>query len=252
MKKFVIVFLTAASMPAWAWGHYGHRTIGQLTESYLCEKAKVTAQQILQGQSLADVSTWADDVRPDPKYKYAYTWHFVDMPLASDYRQQPHNSRGDVVTAIAKEAALLKDSSADRLDTLRFLIHFVSDAHQPLHAGMKEDRGGNFFQVMWFGDKLSLHEVWDTAFFRKLGIPYRQLASDIAGEFKDKPVEQLAPEDWVNESSKIDAGIYPPSGNGIPVLGDEYFNANLPVVKQRVYEAARRLAELLNQTLGCG
>ena len=37
--------------------------------------------------------------------------------------------------------------SAERVEALKFLVHFVGDVHQPLHAGQRPDRGGNDFQV---------------------------------------------------------------------------------------------------------
>ena len=63
--------------------------------------------------------------------------------------------------------ALLRDRAtapADRVRALAFLIHFVGDLHQPLHAGEKGDKGGNDVHVsygIYAPPKLNLHSVWD-------------------------------------------------------------------------------------------
>jgi len=48
-------------------------------------------------------------------------------------------------------AALLQEAGADvrlvaRQEALKFLVHFIGDVHQPLHAGFEGDRGGNSIQ----------------------------------------------------------------------------------------------------------
>ena len=45
---------------------------------------------------------------------------------------------------------------------VRFLVHPVSDIHQPLHVETGEDRSSNDFTVAWFGEASNLHRVWDS------------------------------------------------------------------------------------------
>jgi hypothetical protein len=73
----------------------------------------------------------------------------------------------------------LKDASADpvkRAEAIRYLIHFVGDMHQPLHATNNADNGGNCVGVKYLHhDPLpnpahperedyspDLHQIWDT------------------------------------------------------------------------------------------
>lgn len=47
---------------------------------------------------------------------------------------------------------------------LAFLVHFVGDLHQPLHAGDKSDKGGNDTHVdygTYATPRLNLHSIWD-------------------------------------------------------------------------------------------
>jgi hypothetical protein len=51
---------------------------------------------------------------------------------------------------------------------LKYLVHFVGDVHQPLHAGYAEDRGGNSYQLQAFMKGSNLHAVWDSGLIRNL------------------------------------------------------------------------------------
>src|SRR3546814_15564981 len=63
--------------------------------------------------------------------------------------------------------ATLRDRHAARIDRLKalvFLIHFVGDLHQPLHAGEKGDAGGNKVNAaygIYAPPRINLHSVWD-------------------------------------------------------------------------------------------
>jgi len=47
------------------WGKNGHRVTGQIAEKYLTKKAKRNIDKILKGQSLAFVSTFADEIKSE-------------------------------------------------------------------------------------------------------------------------------------------------------------------------------------------
>ena len=47
-----------------------------------------------------------------------------------------------------------------RGQSLRFVLHFIGDIHQPLHTE-KEDRGGNGIEVQFDGKRTNLHSVWE-------------------------------------------------------------------------------------------
>lgn len=49
---------------------------------------------------------------------------------------------------------------------MKFLVHFIGDAHQPLHL-TNRDRGGNSDQVVFEGRKMNLHSLWDTGLITK-------------------------------------------------------------------------------------
>ncbi len=81
----------------------------------------------------------------------------------------------------------LRLDRADRATALKFLVHFVGDIHQPLHASAIE-RGGNGILVRVFGSDTcgsdparpspcNLHSVWDTLLIAHRGLDDRALAA---------------------------------------------------------------------------
>jgi hypothetical protein len=65
---FIVALATLIALqsapPTWAWGRLGHRVISRLAEKQLTPQAKAAIAELLEpGESLADASTWADEVR---------------------------------------------------------------------------------------------------------------------------------------------------------------------------------------------
>ena len=63
------------------WGKTGHRVIGQIAQDNLTPEALTAVTDLLDGETLATVSTWADEIRSNPDYDYYKIWHYVNLPL---------------------------------------------------------------------------------------------------------------------------------------------------------------------------
>jgi hypothetical protein len=114
------------------------------------------------GVTLAEITTWADEVRPSRPY--TAPWHYVNIPRdATEYRAARHGAPGCVVSAIDQFLPLLQDPSTGRAlreETLRWVVHFVTDLHQPLRV-IAADRGGNDVLLQFMGRQTNLHRLWD-------------------------------------------------------------------------------------------
>ena len=71
---------------AWPWGRTGHRVSAMIAESQLTPVALAAVRSRLgPGESLADVSTWADEQREVPRsgpwYYVGVPWYYVDVPI---------------------------------------------------------------------------------------------------------------------------------------------------------------------------
>ena len=121
--------------PAWAWGRVGHRVIARLAERHLTDQARAEIKALLEpGESLADASTWADEVRG--QMRHTAPWHYVDCPLdAPSYDDKyagDSPEKGYLVPKIRELRAVLKDRSKsveERRFALRFLVH-LGDAQR--------------------------------------------------------------------------------------------------------------------------
>jgi len=143
----VLAGLASLPLHAVAWGADGHRLIADVAEGLLSVPAKNEVLRLLAlepGATLASVSTWADEARTP----VTAPWHYVNLPRDANCRYDPDRScvqGACVVSAIDHQAAVLASDAPDeaRLKALKYLVHFVGDVHQPLHAGFADDRGGN-------------------------------------------------------------------------------------------------------------
>ncbi|HXQ21726.1 MAG TPA: S1/P1 nuclease [Candidatus Acidoferrales bacterium] len=198
----ILLALLGLARPAWPWGCEGHEIVARIAERHLTTHALRMVNDLLDPSPIdphlqrachsstpdpmADVSTWADDVRGDVTSPFYGTgmWHFVDIPLgASPYdadRFCPR--RGCVLTAINDQLAVLRAGGARhrRAEALMFVIHLVADLHQPLHCATNNDQGANCVPVAYFDlePQLSpehpesgvyqpnLHTAWDSHLVR--------------------------------------------------------------------------------------
>ncbi|MFY0603404.1 MAG: S1/P1 nuclease [Flavobacteriaceae bacterium] len=232
------------------WGQTGHRTVGKIATNHLTNKTKRKIRKLLKGQSLAFVSTFADEIKSDKKYREFYTWHFVNMPLDSTYNNSEKNPAGDLVTGINKCIEVIKDSKSSKKDKafyLKMLVHLIGDLHQPLHIGQKEDRGGNRVQVKWFGKKTNLHSVWDTKMIEGFNMSYIELAKNAEKLSKKqiKTIQEGTVVNWVDETHKLTRKIYK-SVKKDENLRYRYSYDYLTTARKQIQKAGIRLAKVLN------
>ena len=253
---FIIAFLcisfTTVSKPTW--GPTGHRTIGKIAEKHLKKRVFKKIDRLLDGESLAFVSTYGDEIKSDKKYNKFYSWHYVNMPFNTTYEDSEKNPKGDLVTGITTCIKILKDknsSKEDKVFYLKLLVHLVGDLHQPLHIGRKEDKGGNTIQVQWFGKGTNLHRVWDENMIGKWGMSYIELANnaDDLSKAQIKAIQKGTVIDWVHETHKITQTIYGSAESG-ENLRYNYNYKYFKTVRNQLQKGGIRLASLLNDIFG--
>ncbi len=200
---------------------------------------------------LAFVSTYADEIRSDKTMKNYSSWHYVSFPFGAKYETSEKNKYGDIIQAIDTCVAVLKDASSSKEDkafNLRMLVHFVGDLHMPLHVGLAEDKGGNDFQVRWFGEGTNLHTVWDTKLLESYEMSYTELTQnkeDISLE-KMREWEAGSVTDWMYESRALCEDIYANTEIG-EKLGYEYMYRYTNVARTQLHKSGLRLAKMLNE-----
>lgn len=180
-----------APASAHAWGHEGHEVVAAIARAYLTPAAKAKLDALLASDpdtltkpDMLSRSTWADTYRNT--HRETADWHFVDLEIAGPdldaacFNFPPAGavaSKGpaqdcvvDKVQEFEMELAATATAPDERLLALKFLLHFVGDIHQPLHASDNKDRGGNCVLVNLGGSRTTnLHSYWDTAVVEAMG-----------------------------------------------------------------------------------
>lgn len=232
------------------WGKNGHRATGEIAEKHLSRKTKKCIDKLLKGESLAFVSTYADEIKSDRKYNKYYSWHYVNMDLNQTYEEADKNPQGDLVTGIDTCISVLKNKNSteeDKVFHLKLLIHFIGDLHQPLHIGRSKDKGGNTIQVQWFGEGTNLHKVWDEQMIETWEMSYLELANNAKNLSKNqvKSIEKGSIIDWVNESHKLTKEVYSSAKVG-ENLRYRYSYNHFGTVRNQLQKGGIRLAKVLN------
>lgn len=253
MKKLVLLslfFIQMAQGNELEWSKTGHRTVGEVAQQHIKTRTKKALNKLLQGQSLALISTFADDIKADRKYANFDPWHYVNYPSDKKYTEVTPSKNGDVVNGIEKCIEIIKDSNSlqeDKVFYLKMLVHLIGDLHQPMHVGRLEDKGGNDIQLQWFGRGTNLHKLWDSNMINQYGMSYTELANNMTVLSK-KQIEYIQKGDiydWVEESQELANEIYDSVEAG-ENLGYAYSYKYWGTVAQQLHKGGLRLAKVLD------
>ena len=259
----------ALAAPAAAWGPIGHRVSGQIAERNISGHARAHIALILGHEGLPEASTWPDEERSNPAQFWqeaALPWHYVTLPEGLTSDQLVHPPEGDAATALAQFTATLRDPAAsaeDKALALRFVIHLVADLHMPLHVGKVGDRGGNWFNVLWFDEPrpTNLHWVWDEGMILRQQLSFTEYSDRLQARLTPAQVLQwwnADPEVWMQESADLRDTIYPATGEAAGegagdgsreaplALSWQYTYDWTPAMEQRLQQAGIRVAAYLD------
>jgi hypothetical protein len=284
LLRFVAAALPAfmVAAPAGAYWEYGHQTIARIAYANVTPRTQRAITRLLAQTSRLDTpecpattiegaSTWADCVKPlkgpdgKSRFGYAYNWHFQDVNICQPFTLEEACKDGNCVSAqITRDVAILKDkraSAKDRAQALVFLIHFVGDLHQPLHAGEKGDKGGNDV-VAAYGTysprRFNLHSVWDGTLAERAITSGPSLVRRYPAPEKRR-IAAGTVEDWSRESWKVAHDVvYASALKGDPcapspakvTLDAATIEQIVPVARLEVERGGLRLAKLLDAALG--
>jgi hypothetical protein len=249
---------------AQAWGPLGHSVVAALAQAQLSPAAEAEVLRLLAPDhttQLADIASWPDQIQDDPAladlWKQTRQQHYINIHDSHCDYVPPRDCRDGqcVVGGLEHYVAILADPhqpDAVRREALKFVVHFVGDIHQPLHAGYRDDKGGNAYQVQFEGKGTNLHRVWDSGLLSTRHLDWQVYAQRLETPLPVPLPAPIAPLDnpyaqWAEESCRITGtpGFYPPDHK----IDAAYVRTELPVAERRLQEAGRRLADVLNLAL---
>jgi hypothetical protein len=240
------ICLSAILTPAacFGWGNEGHEIVAAAAARVLADDDPAVldrANALLATDTdnewtdtdMASEATWADALRANSTQGRTVTadWHFVDIDFDHPNADQacfghpvipPGKTASEgptpacVIDKIGQFSRALGDPSTtakERLLALKFLLHFVGDIHQPLHAithidpdTRTEDRGGNCVGILRGNARnpVRLHSYWDTtlvvrALRKNLDAAVDELMTHISSHEKQEWARGTATE-WAQES----------------------------------------------------
>lgn len=254
MKKIILLLFLATNLsfannPIWS--KTGHRVVGEVAQENLTKKAAKALAEILDGKSLAALSTFGDEIKADSTFRKFSAWHYVNYPADKKYGDEPPSKQGDLMSGIEKCIEVIKDENSTKADKafyLKMLVHLIGDLHQPMHVGRLEDKGGNDIQVRWFNKGSNLHRVWDSNMIDDYGMSYTELASNLPRLSKTQKNSIMKGDiyDWVEESQDLANEIY-----GSVEMGEKlyyrYAYVWWPTAEMQLQKGGLRLAKVLNR-----
>lgn len=270
MIQFLLIVISVTCLfqqKIYAWGALAHRASAEIAWNVLDLDTKKKVNAILQNEDFIQSSTWADSARGNPEWKFSIWYHFEKAPDNYTYldnlkRQDPktHQLGGLIEALFVAENMLLKPQTSveEKSIALKFIIHLVSDIHQPLHTGRVEDNSGNKIPVQWLGQTMNLHQVWDSQIIalghKDILDPqdYKKSAS-LYAEYLLKKNRHFIPEDrlflkyddWMHESMvpRAEAYLYKDESE------DKYTQRFLNTVDDRVFISGIRIAHVIHRLL---
>lgn len=279
-RLFAILAAFAAaliSLPAHAFWEYGHETVGAIAWKNVRPETRIAIDRLLRQGALLETPTcpvrtieqasyWADCVKElGPRFSYAYSWHYQNVDVCKPFELKPACRDGNCVSAqIERNAKLLADKTVptrERIMALVFLIHFVGDLHQPLHAGDRSDLGGNRVKADYgiASGRLNLHAIWDGPLAeRAISSPppiVRVYAADERAKMQAGTVEDWSRESWQVSRDFAYATAYggdpcTPTSEARRKLDDATIEALIAPMREEVTKGGLRLARMLDEALG--
>jgi len=279
LRRALVLLLLLAPTPALAWWDYGHETVARIAWLNVSPQARAEMQRLLAqarlldtptcpAGTIEDASVWPDCIKElRDRFSYAYSWHYQNVNVCQPFDLASACRDGNCVSAqIDRNARLLANRelpARERLMALAFLVHFVGDLHQPMHAGDQGDLGGNRTRVSYgiIEGRTNLHLVWD-GYLAERGISNpRGEAEGILSELSDADRSEMrggSVEDWSRENWQIARDyaygtIWPdpcgPPPAERPVITEETTQRLVPVIRRQVARGGLRLARLLDEAL---
>ncbi|CAF0774193.1 unnamed protein product [Adineta ricciae] len=277
------------------WGATGHALVAKIAQNTLTQEAQKFVQDHLPWYAKGDLSmlaSWPDTILyPDTNPVEYLNWqwskelHYVNTPdWSCNYDRNRDcdwaGSQRCVDGSIQNYTNRLADTSLDstqRQEALRFLVHFIGDVHQPLHAGFTSDRGGNSIKGQFFGKATNLHSLWDTVMIERristdfqsdsskylaylLNVMHTTYIRNISQWTKcpsnDESKYLACSTAWIDENSELNCDhVYRNEQDQRMTisqqfkLSDIYFNTRMVFVEARLLQGGVRLGAVINKVV---
>ena len=292
---FAVFFLSSIFIStANGWGEVGHSLVARIAQSLLTDSSTKFVRDHLAwytNGNLSMLSSWPDSIlypESNPVECLNWQWssqlHYVNTPdwNCTYNRQRDCNwtvvdERRCVDGAVQNYTKRLANTSLDdiqRQEALRFLVHFIGDTHQPLHAGFAGDKGGNTISGTFFSKKTELHKLWDRNMIEHrladfsndidkyydylLNALHTTYAANVSQwlkcPYEDEATYLACSTAWIDEGVELDCAHVYRDENNQPLdpfqefhFAEVYYETNLVFLEQRLIQGGVRLGAVINK-----
>lgn len=244
--------IVAGTTEALSWGQKGHDVTCAIAQKHLSPKARKQVTALLDGKSPVYWANWMDNASHTKQYSFTSTWHYKNIDAEETYENAQVNRKGDVVLIIPSQIEVLKSKTSsldDKKLAMRMLVHLVGDIHCPMHMGHKSDRGGNKWQLQYFGKGTNLHSIWDSSIIEsahKWSYDEWVKEIDTVSPKEVRAITAGSVNDWGKETYAITCQIYESTPVGSK-LSYDYVSQWTPTIEQQLLRGGLRLAAILNE-----
>ncbi len=253
----LLLALVLSAVDMSAWGRLGHDAIAYIAECNLSARAKKNISNYLDGKSIVYYSSWMDEVRETPEYKFSTRWHSAAVDengepcLGRDVK--PEEYKGDAVLELMKLMDRMQnykelDDSTVAVG-IKMIVHLVGDMHCPGHVKYPGLKG---FKVIYGGKKVSYHSVWDDGLIGSVHrwnyMEYNHQLGNLSRQ-EAKAIVAGDPVEWERGNARDCKVIYDWASPDV-TLGKVFNNLGKPLADSQIQKAGYRLAKVLEDIFG--
>ena len=263
--------------PVAAWWEYGHGAVARIALLEASPPTRAELRRLLAQSRLLETPTcradtmetaayWPDCIRTlGERFSYVPPWHYQNVDVCRPFELPAACRDGNCVSAqIERNVRILADRripTRERIMALAFLLHFMGDLHQPMHAGDHNDLGGNRVRLSYGVIPTNLHAAWD-GYLADRGISQPEGdAEGILSELSEADRVWMRQGDflaWSREGWEVsrefaygalfaDPCAARPDDAPRPVITEEMTRRMIPIVRRQVARGGLRLARLLDE-----
>jgi len=284
LRYITAALLVEATRAWWCTGHMLTANVALecgIMSSKTIDAATAAVEEIAsyysQSPDFVSSACWADDLKSMAATQES-NWHFIDIPvIRTPYSGTPTNPgyTDTVPWAINSAQTTIystKSTDLDKSRQIRFMIHFVGDIHQPLHAAAlfsdqfpNGDMGGNLYPIVLPGSDQytnELHAVcdagagqWIDDIVRPINSTGKTWLDDFSKKVmtafpKDDPsiaplIKEYNTSTWANESNAIANDVAYTAPQAPTVIPQSYIDNAQTVCQKQIAVGGYRLADLL-------
>ncbi len=214
MKRYTVILITFLtifqSTTSFAWGKKGHALVAEVAFNYLDPTTRKVLTNYLGVMTIQDAANWMDDIKSDKTYDYLRKQHYINAERGQKITSDDGENIIGLLTKTIEELKNHKTLSKSEVKIkLCILFHLVGDLHQPLHVGYGEDKGGNNYQINFYGRGTNLHSFYDSGIieYKNLTLPQCLKAKTYTKE-ELSHIEKIDVVEWANQSRSFLPKIY--------------------------------------------